>query len=358
MRTSRPTGGDAASECAAGAATCASIGGGTARRRSLLVCAAAAAPSSGRAWGRCRWRAPRRVSAPCSTATTGCCAPTRRRTGAGVCRSRSSDVDPRYLAMLIAFEDQRFRTPSRRRSVGGRRAPAGSSSRHGRIVSGGSTLTMQVARLLDGEHERTAARQAAPDRCARCSSSAGCPRTRSCALYLRLAPFGGNLEGVRAASLAYFGKEPRRLSLGEAALLVALPQSPECAAPGPLPAGRAARAQPRAARARSRPASSRRRRPSAPWPSGCRRRAASSPCWRRTWPTPRWRANDAAGASPDASIATCRPASRSSVREHAQAARASSCRPPWSPSTTAPARWSPTSARPATSTRPASAPST
>ncbi len=47
------------------------------------------------------------------------------------------------------------------------------------------------------------------------------------ALYLSLAPYGGNLEGVRAASLAYFGKEPKRLSLAEAALLVALPQSPE-----------------------------------------------------------------------------------------------------------------------------------
>src|SRR6266702_4157233 len=46
-------------------------------------------------------------------------------------------------------------------------------------------------------------------------------------LYLALAPFGGNLEGVRAASIAYFGKEPKRLSLAEAALLVALPQSPE-----------------------------------------------------------------------------------------------------------------------------------
>jgi penicillin-binding protein 1C len=45
-------------------------------------------------------------------------------------------------------------------------------------------------------------------------------------LYLRLAPFGGNIEGVRAASWAYFGKEPRRLSIGEAALLAALPQSP------------------------------------------------------------------------------------------------------------------------------------
>jgi penicillin-binding protein 1C len=46
-------------------------------------------------------------------------------------------------------------------------------------------------------------------------------------LYLALAPFGGNLEGVRAAAIAYFGKEPKRLSLAEAALLVALPQSPE-----------------------------------------------------------------------------------------------------------------------------------
>jgi penicillin-binding protein 1C len=45
--------------------------------------------------------------------------------------------------------------------------------------------------------------------------------------YLTLAPFGGNLEGVRAASLAYFGKEPKSLSLSEAAMLVALPQSPE-----------------------------------------------------------------------------------------------------------------------------------
>src|SRR5665647_1941665 len=46
-------------------------------------------------------------------------------------------------------------------------------------------------------------------------------------LYLTLAPYGGNLEGIRAASIAYFGKEPKRLSLAESALLVALPQSPE-----------------------------------------------------------------------------------------------------------------------------------
>ena len=46
-----------------------------------------------------------------------------------------------------------------------------------------------------------------------------------------MAPYGGNLEGIRAASLAYFGKEPKKLSLAEAALLVALPQSPELRRP-------------------------------------------------------------------------------------------------------------------------------
>ncbi len=65
-------------------------------------------------------------------------------------------------------------------------------------------------------------------------------------LYLTLAPYGGNLEGIRAASLAYFGKEPRRLTLGEAALLVALPQSPEFRRPDRFPESGEARARPRA----------------------------------------------------------------------------------------------------------------
>jgi penicillin-binding protein 1C len=139
------------------------------------------------------------------------------------------DVDARYLAMLIAFEDKRFRSHRGVDPWGVGRA-AWQLVAHQRIVSGGSTLTMQVARLLQGEHERTGAgkiRQAlralALER--RLSKDA------ILRLYLRLAPFGGNLEGVRAASLAYFGKEPKRLSLAEAALLVALPQSPEMRRP-------------------------------------------------------------------------------------------------------------------------------
>jgi penicillin-binding protein 1C len=138
-------------------------------------------------------------------------------------------VDPRYLAMLTAFEDKRFG-----RHLGVDPLALGRAAeqlvRNGRIVSGGSTLTMQVARLLDGEHHRTAVgklRQIARA----LALEQRLDKTAIRRLYLRLAPFGGNIEGVRAASLAWFGKEPARLTLGEAALLVALPQAPEARRP-------------------------------------------------------------------------------------------------------------------------------
>jgi penicillin-binding protein 1C len=50
-------------------------------------------------------------------------------------------------------------------------------------------------------------------------------------LYTLLAPYGGNVEGIRAASLIWLGKEPKRLTPAEAALLVALPQAPESRRP-------------------------------------------------------------------------------------------------------------------------------
>lgn len=139
------------------------------------------------------------------------------------------DVDPRYLAMLKAYEDKRFDQHSGIDPLGLARA-AGQMLRHGRVVSGGSTLTMQVARLLEPRDERTLAaklRQAV--RAIELERRFG--KNEILDLYLNLAPFGGNLEGVRAASFAYFGKEPKRLSTAEAALLVALPQSPETRRP-------------------------------------------------------------------------------------------------------------------------------
>lgn len=145
----------------------------------------------------------------------------------------AGDVDPRYLAMLKTFEDKRFDSHVGIDPLGLVRA-AGQMLANGRIVSGGSTLTMQVARLLEPRQERSLAaklRQAvrAVELERRLS------KTEILDLYLTLAPFGGNLEGVRAASFAWFGKEPKRLSTAEASLLVALPQSPETRRPDRFP---------------------------------------------------------------------------------------------------------------------------
>jgi penicillin-binding protein 1C len=141
----------------------------------------------------------------------------------------TADVDPRFFSLLKSYEDRRFD------GHGGvdwralvRAALQLAQARH--IVSGGSTLTMQVARLIEPREERSLAaklRQIA--RALEIESRLS--KREILDLYLALAPYGGNLEGVRAASLAYFGKEPKRLSFGEAALLVALPQSPEMRRP-------------------------------------------------------------------------------------------------------------------------------
>jgi penicillin-binding protein 1C len=150
------------------------------------------------------------------------------------------DVDPRFLKLLFAYEDRRFRDHRGVDPLSLGRAALQFASR-GHIVSGGSTISMQVARLLEPRERRSLSaklRQIA--RSLELERALG--KREILALYLTLAPYGGNLEGVRAAALAYFGKEPRKLSLAEAALLVALPQSPELRRPDRFPdAARAAR---------------------------------------------------------------------------------------------------------------------
>src|SRR5262245_4986443 len=135
------------------------------------------------------------------------------------------NVDPRFLALLLAYEDRRFGAHHGIDPLALARAFAQLVG-HGRVVSGASTITMQVARLLEPRAERSfAAKLRQMVRAVELERALS--KDEILALYLSLAPYGGNLEGARAASLAYFGKEPRRLTLGEAALLVALPQSPE-----------------------------------------------------------------------------------------------------------------------------------
>jgi penicillin-binding protein 1C len=134
-------------------------------------------------------------------------------------------VDPGYLDLLLAYEDKRFTNHHGVDPLALGRAAFQFVTR-GHIVSGGSTITMQLARLLEPRQNRNLAaklRQAV--RALQIEQKLS--KNEILDLYLELAPFGGNLEGIRAASIAYFGKEPKRLSLAERALLVALPQSPE-----------------------------------------------------------------------------------------------------------------------------------
>jgi penicillin-binding protein 1C len=134
-------------------------------------------------------------------------------------------VDPGYLKLLLAYEDRRFWSHGGVDPLALGRA-ALQFVTNGHIVSGGSTITMQLARLMEPRRERSVyAKLRQMVRAVQIERKLG--KDEILDLYLTLAPFGGNLEGVRAASIAYFGKEPKRLSLAESALLVALPQSPE-----------------------------------------------------------------------------------------------------------------------------------
>ncbi|WAJ27106.1 penicillin-binding protein 1C [Antarcticirhabdus aurantiaca] len=143
------------------------------------------------------------------------------------------DVDPRYLRMLLAWEDRRFEAHDGVDLLAFGRSMI-EMAEHRRVVSGGSTLTMQVARML--ERLPTGSFAAKLDQIL---GAVALERTRSKSdilrLYLRLAPYGGNVEGVRAASLTWLGKEPGRLTAAEAALLVAMPQSPERIRPDRYP---------------------------------------------------------------------------------------------------------------------------
>ncbi len=150
------------------------------------------------------------------------------------------DVDPRFISMLLAYEDRRFYTHFGVDPLALLRA-AGQWLGNGRIISGGSTLTMQLARLIEPGGGRSLIVKARQILRA-LQIEARLDKNEILRLYLTLAPYGGNLEGVRAASLAYFGKEPARLDVAEAALLTALPQSPEARRPDKNPkAARAAR---------------------------------------------------------------------------------------------------------------------
>ena len=135
-----------------------------------------------------------------------------------------SRLDPEYVQMLLAFEDQRFYSHFGLDPLAMMRA-VGQMAVNGRIVSGGSTITMQLARLLDPKPRTVWAKLTEIIRAFQIELHHS--KDEILSAYLTLTPYGGNVEGVVAASIRYFGKLPNSLSASESALLVSLPQSPE-----------------------------------------------------------------------------------------------------------------------------------
>jgi penicillin-binding protein 1C len=155
----------------------------------------------------------------------------------GVWRFRTSadDVSPEFLDLLLTVEDRHFYQHPGVNPLSLARA-AIQWARAGKIVSGGSTLTMQAVRLLE-PRPRTL-RSKAIEILRALQLEAHMSKREILGVWLTLAPFGGNLEGVRAGSLAWFGVPPAQLDPAEAALLVAIPRRPEALRPDRHP-GRA-----------------------------------------------------------------------------------------------------------------------
>ena len=146
-----------------------------------------------------------------------------------------ANVDEEFVRLLIAYEDARFARHGGVDPIAIVRA-LGQAARHREVVSGASTLTMQTVRLLSDDRRRTLGRKLA-ELIGALQLEQRLDKAAILTLYLNAAPYGGNLEGVRAASLRYFGREPKRLTLAQSALLIALPQSPEARRPDRSPEG-------------------------------------------------------------------------------------------------------------------------
>ena len=134
-----------------------------------------------------------------------------------------ADVSPRYLQALIHYEDRWFWDHPGVNPLSIARA-AWQDLTSGRVISGGSTLTMQVARLLDPHPRTFGGKLRQLWRALQLEWHLS--KSEILTLYLNRAPFGGTLQGIGAASWAYLGKPPAQLSYGEAALLAVLPQAP------------------------------------------------------------------------------------------------------------------------------------
>jgi penicillin-binding protein 1C len=139
-----------------------------------------------------------------------------------------ADVCPLYLTALLAYEDRWFEYHPGINPLALLRA-LGQRLKYGRSVSGGSTLTMQVARILHPHSRTLVGKMHQMFRALQLEWHFS--KQQILTLYLNHAPYGGTIEGVQAASYTYLGKPAAHLTHAEAALLAVLPQRPSALRP-------------------------------------------------------------------------------------------------------------------------------
>ncbi len=139
-------------------------------------------------------------------------------------------IDPDYLDALLRFEDKRFYHHPGVDPIAVVRA-ATLNLRLGRVASGASTLTMQLVRLLEPRPRTLRSKMVEALRALQIEVHLG--KDEILAAYLSYLPFGRNVEGLPAASWAYFGHGPHQLTPSEIAVLVAVPQRPTSRFPSP-----------------------------------------------------------------------------------------------------------------------------
>jgi len=141
-----------------------------------------------------------------------------------------SDIDPKLIDVLLAYEDQRFWSHWGVDPLALARALF-DGVRTGRLSSGASTLTMQTARLMYPELGQKTVWAKLRQMLMALRLEYHLSKTQILQIYFTLAPYGGNVEGIKAGAYAWLNRAPNRLTFREAAFFVALPQSPESRRP-------------------------------------------------------------------------------------------------------------------------------
>ena len=143
---------------------------------------------------------------------------------------QSTEIPKKFTVAITEFEDHRFFYHPGFDPIGIGRAMI-QNFRHKKVVSGGSTISMQVIRLSRKGKARTIYEKIV-ELILATRLELGYSKQEILTLYAANAPFGGNVVGLEAAAWRYYGKKPSLLSWSEAATLAVLPNSPALIHPG------------------------------------------------------------------------------------------------------------------------------